>query len=84
MGHPAGIGMVIRLLQAALLLPRRRVGQRHPVVRLPQPINEPVPVIGGLDHHALEVGAIRGSWLQNRGQMSGEAALIAHLILRIE
>jgi hypothetical protein len=84
MGQPAGLGMVSRILQAAILLHRRGVGQRHPVVGRHQPVNEPVPVSGRRHHHAGAVGLIRGSLCQNRGQMMGEASVIDHLLLLIE
>ena len=63
MGQPAGLRMVIRILQAAVWVHRRRVGSGHPGGRRHQPIDEPVPVGGRLHHHALEVGALRGSLL---------------------
>ena len=84
MSQPAGIGIVIRLLQPAVWLHRRWVGQMHPVVGLHQPIDKPVPVGGGLYHYARDICLIRGSWLQNRGQIIGEALLIDHLVLLIE
>ena len=71
MGHPASVGTVIGIRETVVLLPRCGVGERHPGACLPQAIDEPVPVIGGLHHHALEVGVIRSSWLQNRGQRVG-------------
>jgi len=46
MGQPAGIGMVIRLLQTTVLLHRCWVSQMHPGACLHQPIDEPVPVGG--------------------------------------
>jgi hypothetical protein len=62
MGQPAGIRTVIRLLQTALGLPRRRVGHVHAVGRLHQSIDEPVPVGGRRHDHALEGGVLRSSW----------------------
>ena len=84
MGQPTGIGMVMGRLQPVLRLQRCRVGQMHPIAGLPQPINEPVPGGGGLSHHAHAVGLMRGSGLQNCGQMIGEALVRDHLILLIE
>ena len=84
MSQPAGIGIVIRLLQPAVWLHRRWVGQRPPVGGLQQPIDEPVPVVGGLDHPALEVCLLWGSALQKRGEMLGYAWVIDHLVLLIE
>jgi hypothetical protein len=84
MGQPTGIGRVIGILQPVILWYRCRVGQRHPLACLQQPIHEPVPVGGGLDHHAHEGGLRRGEGLQHGGQMLGEASLLAHLLLLME
>ena len=84
MGSPTGIGIVIRLLQAALWLYGCWVGQMHPVAGVHAPINEPVPIRGRCDDHPLEVCVIRDSLLQKHRQMIGQASLIDHLILLIE
>ena len=63
---------------------RRRVGERHPVVGLHASIDEPVPVVGGLHHHACEGCLVRGSGLHNRRQMRGQSFLVDQLSLVME
>jgi hypothetical protein len=55
-----------------------------PVAGLHQSVDEPVPVVGRFDDYARDVCLIRRSWLQNGGQIIGEASLIDHLVLLIE
>jgi hypothetical protein len=75
--------MIIAILQAILLLDGGGVGPMHPVVRLPQPIDSPVPVRGRFHHQALDIGVIRGSLLQDRRESIGSAFLVDDLVLLI-
>ena len=83
MREPAGVGTLIGMLQAALLLHRGRVGQMHPVVCLHQPIDEPVPVVRRLHHHARDLCVIGRQLIQNRREMIGSTLVVHHLVLLI-
>ena len=84
LGSPPGLGMVIRLLQTAVGWHGCRVGPIPPGVCFQQPSDEPGPVGGRCDDHARDGRVIRGSWLQKRGEMMGEASLRAPVVLRMQ
>ena len=48
------------------------------------PRQSQLPVVGRFDDYARDVCLMRGSWLQEGGQMVGEASVIDHLVLLIE
>jgi len=56
------------------------MGQVHPVARVHQPIDQPVPIIGGFHDHALHGGPIGLQRSQDKGQIIPQALLIQHLI----
>jgi hypothetical protein len=70
-GQPTRIGMVIGILQATVRLYRGRVGAMDPRVRLHQPSDSPVPVVGRLDDYTLHLRVLRSSLLQDRGRALG-------------
>ena len=50
--QPAGVGVVVAVLEPAVLHDGGRVGQVDPVAGLHQGVDQPVPVVGGLHHQA--------------------------------
>lgn len=51
-GEVLRIGVVAAVLQSFVLLDRRRVGEMHMVASILQSVDQPIPVVGRLDHHA--------------------------------
>ena len=47
LGSPPRIAVIIGMLQAVVLLNRGGVGQMHRVPGFHEPINQPIPIIGG-------------------------------------
>ena len=46
-----GVGHVVGMLEAVVLFHARRVGQHHGVALVFEAIDQPIPVVGGLDGH---------------------------------
>jgi len=72
------IAAVIPVRQAAVRLHRRGVGQVHDVACLMQAIHQPIPVEGGLNDNALQLGVMRLQHHQHIGEHIGHAPLGAH------
>lgn len=52
--EPAGVVMIVRVLEAAVLREAWDMSQVHDVAGVHEPVNEPIPIIGGLHGNALE------------------------------
>ena len=52
MGQMLRIGLIAAVLQSFILLDRRRVGEMHLEAGVLQAIDQPIPVVGRLDHDA--------------------------------
>jgi hypothetical protein len=76
--------VIIGILETTILLHRRRIGQVQAIARIHEAIDEPVPMIGGLDDHTLDVRMIRGSLLHDCGEIVRQPFVVDRLILLIE
>jgi hypothetical protein len=57
MGHMLRIGLIAAVLQSFILLDRRRVGEMQLEAGILQAIDQPIPVVGRLDHDACHLVA---------------------------
>ncbi|KFB68942.1 MAG: hypothetical protein CAPSK01_001131 [Candidatus Accumulibacter vicinus] len=84
MRQPTGIVHVLLMLQALVLLDRRRVHQVHPIARFHQAVDQPIPVVGGLDGNALDLLAVGTKRLANPLQIVRQAPLQHHSIRLVQ
>ena len=63
------------MLQALVLLDRRRVHQVHPIARFHQAVDQPIPVVGGLDGNPLYRLAMRAKRLADLLQIIRKTSL---------
>lgn len=82
--QPPRIGAIISILETVLLLHRRRIGQVQSIACVHEAIDEPGPIIRGVDDHTLNVSIIRGSLLQERSEIVRQPFVVDPLILLIE
>ncbi len=65
MGQPAGIGVVIGVRQAVVLLNRSGIGHMHAGAGFHQPIDQPLPSERRLHHDPLQLSAIGGELVEH-------------------
>ena len=63
------IAGIIGVLDAIVLLNRQGVGEMHRVAFFDQTIDQPIPVVSGLDHNAADVISKRRQVLMDIGKI---------------
>jgi len=69
------IGLVAAVLQSFVLFDRRRVGEVHMEAGVLQSVDQPIPVVGRLDHHAGQFVLPPGQKARDLLDVVGQALL---------
>jgi len=82
-GEPEGAPPVIDLFEALVLLDGRYIGEMNAVACVHKSVDEPVPIEGGLYHHALDILPIRFEGGEDSWHLVPVTALVEHLVLSV-
>jgi hypothetical protein len=82
--EPLRIMLIVGVLEPTVLRKRWGMGEVDVVARLHEPIDEPVPIIGGFNDHTLHRSPIRLQRRQEEGQVIAEAFLIQHSVRAVD
>ncbi len=83
MGSPPRVTAIMGMLQAFVLLNRGGVGHMHRVAGFHEPINQPLPIIGGFHDEAVYVWLKRMELKKNVRHVIGRSLFVHDLFLLI-